>query len=165
MKYKELEHDLFEVNEVFVKPNEELYCLAQCISADFAMAGGIVLEFNKRWNMKERLVEFYGNAINKFKRNGGMCIPMMVKNSKEEQFPVFNLITKRSVRQQPTYDDIKKALEDMMFEMDFKGYHKLAMPLIGCGIDGKDWAEVSKIIQEVFKDTNVEILICRRKEK
>lgn len=36
--YREVESDLFKVNKT--------YYLAHCISADFAMAAGIVVEFN-----------------------------------------------------------------------------------------------------------------------
>ena len=44
MVYREVESDLFKVNKT--------YYLAHCISADFAMAAGIVVEFNKEFDMK-----------------------------------------------------------------------------------------------------------------
>lgn len=165
MKYTEIEYDLFEVNENMVKAGEPMYALAHCISADFAMAGGIVLEFNKRWDMKNHLIGHYGNVVNKFRRTGGLCIGVLANTSANEKFMVFNLITKRSVSQQPTYEGIQRALEDMMFEMERHNITRLAMPKIGCGIDGKDWSEVSKIIKEVFEDTDIEILICKREEQ
>ena len=40
------------------------------------------------------------------------------------------------------------------------GYTKLAIPKIGCGIDGLDWRIVSDMIQEVFEDTKIEVLVC-----
>ena len=47
MIYKEEIRDLFSVPED--------YYLAHCISADFGMGKGIVVEFNNRFNMKQIL--------------------------------------------------------------------------------------------------------------
>lgn len=47
MIFKEEKRDLFTV------PDD--YYLAHCISADFGMGKGIVVEFNKRFNMKQIL--------------------------------------------------------------------------------------------------------------
>lgn len=51
MIYKEENRDLFVVPED--------YYLAHCISADFGMGKGIVVEFNKRFDMKRRLQAKY----------------------------------------------------------------------------------------------------------
>ena len=40
---------------------------------------------------------------------------------------------------------------------------KIAMPVIGCGLDRLEWCKVSEIIKEVFEDTDVEILVCKQK--
>ena len=40
------------------------------------------------------------------------------------------------------------------------GYKKIAMPHIGCGLDRLEWPKVRNIIQEVFHDDGIEILIC-----
>ena len=34
------------------------------------------------------------------------------------------------------------------------------MPKIGCGIDGLDWTAVKMIIKQVFKNTDIDILVC-----
>lgn len=44
MDYKEVKMNLFSINKTADTP----YCLAHCISADFAMAGGIAVDFVKR---------------------------------------------------------------------------------------------------------------------
>ena len=51
MRYREEVRDLFSV------PEE--YGLVHCISADFAMGKGIVVEFNRRFDMKRRLQRGY----------------------------------------------------------------------------------------------------------
>ena len=40
---------------------------------------------------------------------------------------------------------------------------KIAMPVIGCGLDRLEWCKVSEIIKEVFEGTDVEILVCKQK--
>jgi hypothetical protein len=37
---------------------------------------------------------------------------------------------------------------------------KLAIPYIGCGLDRLNWDEVKDVIEDVFEDTDVEILVC-----
>lgn len=41
-----------------------------------------------------------------------------------------------------------------------KNINKIAMPLIGCGLDRLQWEKVSEIVQEVFKDIDIEIVVC-----
>ena len=38
---------------------------------------------------------------------------------------------------------------------------KIAMPVIGCGLDRLEWSKVSEIIKEVFEGTDIEILVCK----
>ena len=35
------------------------------------------------------------------------------------------------------------------------------MPLIGCGLDQLEWDKVKDVIEDVFGDTDIDILICR----
>ena len=39
---------------------------------------------------------------------------------------------------------------------------KVAMPVIGCGLDKLKWDKVSKIIKNIFKDIDIEILVCKQ---
>ena len=54
------------------------------------------------------------------------------------------------------------ALEIMKMMATENGVKKIAMPIIGCGLDRLQWDKVSKIIQEVFEDTDIEILVCKQ---
>ena len=42
------------------------------------------------------------------------------------------------------------------------GIVKIAMPLLGCGLDRLNWDIVKYHIKQVFKDTDIEILVCKR---
>lgn len=143
MVYKE------EVRDLFTVPQG--YMLAHCISADFNLGGGIARQFCEHYNMKERLMNGYGADFSE------VGISLQIDN-------VHNLVTKRYVKDKPTYTDLKKALEDMKAGMELDGQEKVAMPKIGCGLDGLDWGIVKAIIKDVFEDTDIEILICVREE-
>lgn len=148
MIYKEEVRDLFSVSED--------YYLAHCISADFGMGKGIVVEFNKRFDMKRKLQSKYPDYLNQYthKRIGGDCLL---------EGKVFNLITKERYFHKPTIITMRLALEKMKqicLENDIK---KIAMPVIGCGLDRLEWSKVSDIIKDVFSDTDIEILVCKTK--
>lgn len=161
MRYKEIQFDLFDVNSLKVKAGEEPYCLAHCISADFGMYSGIVTGFNERWNLKNLLIEKLGDAIETFCSVGGHAIPVEVIQD-GVKFTIYNLITKKAVYSQPTYLDILKALKSMKAYMVERHQTRLAIPLLGCGIDGKDWKVVSTLVKNRFANTNTDILVCRR---
>ena len=147
MIYKEEVRDLFAVSEE--------YYLAHCISADFGMGKGIVIEFNKRFDMKRKLQSKYPDYINEWHRRKWSFNCIL-----EEK--VFNLITKERYFHKPTYDSLYGALNLMKFISIQKAITKIAMPIIGCGLDRLQWDKVSEIIKEIFKDTDIEILVCKQ---
>lgn len=148
MIYKE------EVRDLFTVPDD--YYLVHCISADFGMGKGIVVEFNKRFDMKNKLVSKYGNYLSSWDSYFEETIPCIKEGR------VFNLITKRNYWHKPTYETMENALIALKCLCSFNNITKLAMPIIGCGLDRLQWDKVSKMIQEVFEDTDIEILVCKR---
>lgn len=148
MIYKEEIKDLFSVS------NE--YYLVQCISADFAMGKGIAVEFNKRFNTKNLLKAHYPRYFLDWDSRGrsGDCIL---------EGKVFNLITKKYYYNKPTLYSISFALKTMKDICEEENINKIAMPLIGCGLDKLSWDKVSKIIKVIFKYTDIEILVCRQR--
>ena len=142
MIYKEEVRDLFSV------PDD--YYLAHCISADFGMGKGIVVEFNKRFDMKHKLQTKYPDYLNQFTHHRiyGDCIL---------EGKVLNLITKERYYEKPTYKTLTIALKTMKqicFDCEI---YKIAMPTISSGLDRLNWEKVSEIIKEVFNDSNIEI--------
>lgn len=138
-----------EIKDLFTVPQG--YMLAHCISADFNLGGGIAKQFCEHYDMRNRLFADYGSDFD------GVGMAIEIDN-------VYNLITKRYVHNSPTYENLAMALDDMKESMICEGRKKLAMPRIGCGLDGLDWRIVRSIIKDIFGDTNIEILICAREE-
>lgn len=144
MKYIEVKQDLFTVPED--------YALVHCISADFALGAGIALQFQKRYNTRIELRQRCPN----YKFHGGDCLGTGDRTTRA----VFNLVTKDHYWDKPTYKDLEDALYELLEMLPLTDYKKLAMPKIGCGLDGLKWEEVNRIIQSVFEWSDVEILIC-----
>ena len=143
MNFKEETRDLFTVPQG--------YYLAHCISGDYSLGAGIAAQFVDVYNMRYKLHRNYPIPDGEKFANVGEAL--LVDN-------VFNLVTKDRVYHKPTYDTLIETLEDMKEQCENLDINKIAMPRIGCGLDGLSWDTVEKIIKEVFEDTDMEILIC-----
>lgn len=137
MKYIEIEQDLFAM------PNE--YMLAHCVSSDYALGKGIAKIFNNKFDMSRKL-----NALGNHTYPD--CIPVG---------RVYNLVTKDKYFNKPTYASLANSLALMRSYMLNSGLYKVAMPKIGCGLDRLDWDKVKVIIESVFGDTDIMIVICK----
>lgn len=144
MTLKEIQQDLFSV------PNN--YYLVHCISGDYALGAGIAKKFNEIYDMKHKLHQNY--PIPNESRYANIGRALLVDN-------VFNLVTKPRYFYKPTYSSLYNALVDLKNQCEYLNINKIAMPLIGCGLDKLDWLQVKKIIECVFKELDVEILVCR----
>ena len=51
----------------------------------------------------------------------------------------------------------------MKYQCEINNINKIAMPIIGCGLDRLEWNKVSQIIQDLFCDIDIEILVCKTK--
>jgi len=137
MILKEEQRDLFSV------PHG--YYFAHCISGDFVLGAGIAVQFNDLYNMRKKLHNFCDSV--------SYNCAILIDN-------VFNLVTKKRVFHKPTYDTLREALEDMAEQVVALEIEKIAIPQIGCGLDKLNWDIVKEIIEDVFEDIDVEILVC-----
>ena len=160
MELIECRCDLFEVNSR-LSEGKEPYCLAHCISADFGMFGGVVVGFNERWDMKNRLLEKYEDYQHVFRMKGGLALPEEVIDH-DLTTTVYNLVNKPTVSSHPTYRSLEDSLNAMREHMWIHGHKRLAIPTIGCGIDGLEWDKVKDLIEQVFSNLDVEIKVCRK---
>lgn len=169
MKLVEELRDLFSVDKE--------YALVHCISADFAMGAGIAKEFNRR-GVKDFIMKNYTSMQKPLQ-----VIGLSVKTYATDWLCEYNLVTKHKYWQKPSYKNLEAALiymresikqdnivyEEMLMEygetvdtkaMRLNPVRKLAMPRIGCGLDKLEWSKVRKIIENVFAETDLEILVC-----
>ncbi len=143
-----------EHRDLFTVPKD--YFLCHCVSSDFALGAGIAKKFAELGvrNELKGIAAFMGGSMWDGK---GYCIHTL--------FPTphgaFNLVTKEKYWHKPTLETLKQALQDMANDdWLYESSVKIAMPKIGCGLDKLKWNDVQQIIQDVFADTNIEILVC-----
>ena len=137
MIYKEEKGNLFEV--------PDKYYLAHCVSTDCALGAGIAVQFQKQFRLRDHLKAskpIVGQAI-------------LIDR-------VFNLFTKKVYYGKPTYDTLTAALEDMKNQCTSQNIKFLAKPKIAAGLDRLSWPRVREILQKVFENTDVEILVRYR---
>lgn len=136
MILNEKKGNLFELDN-------DKYFFAHCISSDYELGKGIAVEFQKRFNLKCRL-----NNI------GSGKYPEVITIDN-----IFNLVTKSNYWNKPTYITITNCIEEMAELCEQYKIKYLAIPKIGCGLDRLQWGKVREIIQENFKDLDIEIEI------
>ena len=140
MEYKLIQDDVFNHKDCYY---------AHCISRDYALGAGIAVEFDKRYDMRNRLLKL---AEEKTETLDEKCIE--VEN-------VFNLITKEKYWQKPSYKSLEESLLEMKKKLSKnKNIKKLVIPKIGCGLDRLSWGKVEPMVQEIFKDLDIEIVVC-----
>ena len=153
-----------EKRDLFTMSND--YALAHCISADFKLGAGIAKEFDRRFDCRKGLFGIFERSWiprwdEEQDRNKGGCVILGVERPilYGQQF-IFNLVTKRNFWDKPTLVTIKNALVWMRDQCEVFNINKIAMPRIGCGLDRQKWSDVKKIIEDVFWDTDIEIVVC-----
>lgn len=141
----------------FIEQKRDLFAmssdwtLAHCVGTDFVMGAGIAIEFRKR----------YGNIDWLLKNNKGIGTSLLL-NKKDSNFDrnIFYLITKRrSKYDKPTYDAIEHSIQDMFIQAVNENITMIAMPKIGCGLDGKKWETVRDLIKK-YQPPTITITIC-----
>ena len=139
-----------EIMDLFTVPQG--YYLAHCISGDYALGAGIAKQFVENYNMRFKLHKNYPIPDGEKFANVGQAL--LVDN-------VFNLVTKARVFHKPTYESLYDTLLDMRIQCENLDISRLAVPLLGCGLDRLNWERVKDVIEDVFDSTDIEILVCK----
>jgi hypothetical protein len=137
----ERQQDLFSLDY------QEEYSLCHCVSGDLAMGKGIAVLFRDK----------FGRVDDLRKQNpavGGAC------SLPSGKMRIYYLITKPKYWNKPTYDSMRASLLALKVDMTQRGYKRIAMPKIGCGLDGLDWSVVKGIIADVFAESGIDVLVC-----
>lgn len=124
------------------------YYLATAISKDKNFDVGIPALFNKQYNITERIA----NSEHSVDFEIGEAY--LLDN-------VYLLVVKDSSYDMPDRDALINAIHEMRVNItENKLIKKLAIPKICCGKNGFDWQDIKLLIEEEFKDTDVDILVC-----
>ena len=141
MTYEERYEDLFNINF-------DEYTPAHCISADCKMGAGIAVPMKKKFKLSGMRDQFDQTLF-----TPGVAV---------YYHNVYNLITKKKYWHKPTYDTMAAALASMYYHATQHGISKIVMPKIGSGLDRLSWPKVRELIKVIFKDIDIEILVCKK---
>ena len=111
-----------------------------CISQDCQMGAGIAVPMKKEYHLASLKADKFPDCI--------------------YYHGVLNLITKKNYWGKPTYQTLEQSLIKMKEICQKENITKVVMPKIGCGLDRLQWPKVREIIQNIFKDTDLDILVC-----
>ena len=137
----------FQYSEIQGDVLQSTDSIAHCISADFKLGAGIARSIKRRFPTQYPDKEAIASEV---------IWPQWIP---ESQSFVYHLITKVRYFHKPTYKALRLSLEAMKSHAESKKISRNSMPQIGCGLDKLHWRKVRKLIKEVFRPTNIEIIV------
>ena len=143
MVYEEIVGDLFKVPHITEDVNGYFY--VHCIASVYRMGAGIAVPMNRKFDLKGTF---------KLMPKEYFEYPTCINTD-----GVLNMITKPLSHGKPRYEDFISSLRDVRRYVKICGIPKIALPQIGCGIDGLSWAVVSALLKDFFKDMDIEIKV------
>ena len=119
-----------------------------------AMGKGIALQFKKKWpamysEYKKRCKagEFKLGDVFVWEENG---------------FTIFNLGTQKSWRTGADLEAIETSLREMLSLMELKEIEMVGIPRIGAGLGGLKWSSVKEVIESVFANSELMVVVCNK---
>ena len=126
---------------------QENYILC-ALSSDLNFKMGLPKQINRKFNLKERI--FVSDLEpDDFEVGGAIQFGNLMA-----------IFTKESVWDTPEEDDIIEALMAAKSFCEEDAVFKLAMPKICTGKNGLPWEDVRSMIEFVFDDMDIDILVC-----
>lgn len=135
---KEIEEDLFTA--------PQSCSLAHCVAADLGMTAGIAARFRDEFKNVE--------ALRRQRKETGQVA--VLSNGERN---IYYLITKPCSNGKPKYEDLVRSLLELKTHCVLTGVRNLAIPRIGCGLDGLDWVQVKLTIEAIFRDADIHITV------
>ena len=124
----------------------DVEALVNAVNCVGVMGKGIALQFKQRYSGNFRR---YAAAC----RAGEVIIGQMFIveiNADVRPHTIINFPTKRHWRDQSRLDDVQAGLVDLIAVVQRLQIHSIAVPPLGCGNGGLDWAIVRPLIEHAF---------------
>lgn len=121
--------------------------LAHCVSRDFHMGKGVAKEFKEK---------FGGVSELKGQRKGVGDVAYLQRDGRF----IFYLITKERYFEKPRgYASLRRCFCCLARYCVSYELTELAIPRLGCGLDGLKWTLVRLLIEEIFSDVEIQITV------
>ncbi|KAG5863138.1 hypothetical protein JTB14_018616 [Gonioctena quinquepunctata] len=69
------------------------------------------------------------------------------------------MVTKFRYYEKPSYRSVWNALRNLKKKCEENKDQYLAMPKIACGLDGLSWEKVQAMIEFIFQNSNLEVIV------
>ncbi|GJQ70845.1 hypothetical protein Trydic_g768 [Trypoxylus dichotomus] len=122
------------------------YSLGHCVAEDMNMGSGIAVLFRREFKRVDEL-------LNQRRTQGHVAI------LEDRGRFIYYLVTKRASTGKPTYFTLWSSLQEMKDHIITKNVKKLALPRIGCGLDALEWKNVKNMLEYIFQNVDVDIVI------
>lgn len=140
----------FEAGDLFATP--DVVAFAHGCNCAGAMGKGIAVAFKKRW---PAMYDEYRRRCKANEFELGDVFAWV-----DGKYTVFNLGTQRTWRTKAELGAIKKALGEMIRIAEEKQIEQIALPRIGAGLGGVEWADVKQAIITIASQTDVLLRVC-----
>lgn len=132
--------------DLFSAPSN--FSIGHCVAADLKMGKGIAVKFRDKFG---RIAELKEQSV----KTGGVAV---LKDEKNNRY-IYYLVTKDLSYQKPTYESLAESLMAMKDHIEENDVQFLALPKIGCGLDGLNWRRVADLLNGIFDGVNLKIIV------
>ena len=134
---------LFKTGDMFSEPVDALVNTVNCVGV---MGKGVALEFKRRWPAN---FKFYKAACDTKALNPGTMLIFDTGRLFPSDGPRYlvNFPTKAHWRSPSKLEYVEHGLDALVREIRTHGITSIALPPLGCGNGGLDWAEVRTLIE------------------
>ena len=130
--------------------------LVNTVNTEGVMGKGIALQFKKKY---PEMYEVYRRACDAGEVRPGMMHVFERKDMLNPRF-IINFPTKRHWRSPARMEDLQSGLQALVFEIKERNIRSIAIPPLGCGNGGLDWAIVRPTIERALHDLkDVQVLL------
>lgn len=123
--------------------------LCHCVSECLAMGKGIAVLFKQRFGGVDEL---------KAQKIGVGGVAVLDRRDTDGRY-VYYLITKPRYFHKPTYQTLASSLAAMFQHMAANGVRRVAMPEIGCGLDGLEWGKVKEMLLTMVTGSGLQVTV------
>ena len=122
------------------------YAIALCIAGDCAMSDGLA----------KKIKETFGSITDDNKNIHE--IGHIIKQESNDK-TILHVITKQESAKKPTWKHFKKSMYNLAKKCEELQIKQLALPKLGTGLDGLEWAKIMKVLKHAFQSSQTTVTV------
>ena len=129
--------------------------LVNTVNTVGVMGKGIALQFKEAFPQNYKA---YRNACKTGALKPGKLL-VFTEETPQGAVTIINFPTKTDWRSKSTYAFIEEGLKELRLQINLLGLKSVALPPLGCGNGGLDWAKVKPLIEQFLSDSETDIQV------